>query len=87
MGKRSQRKTSRGNEGKVLTPYGVALYMVDKLFKDSRPTPSSRVMDAGFGPGVFIDAIIDWCSNKGLEVPEIIGVEIGGKLVFITPEK
>jgi hypothetical protein len=66
MGRRLQRKNSGDSEGKVLTPYRVALHMVDKLFKDSQPTPSSRVLDAECGPGVFIEAIIDWCSNKGL---------------------
>jgi SAM-dependent methyltransferase len=84
MGRRVQRKNAENSEGKVLTPYRVALHMVDKLFKDLPPTSSSRVLDAGCGPGVFIDAIIDWCNAKGLELPEIIGVEIDPKFAEIA---
>jgi len=68
-------------EGKVETPYNLALYMVNKLFRDRPPNNMSRVLDAGCGRGVFIKAIIGWCKVHGAELPEIIGVEIDHGLV------
>lgn len=68
-------------EGKVETPYGLALYMVDKLFRGKPPSSTSRVLDAGCGRGVFIRAVIDWCRMRGVELPEIVGVEIDYELV------
>jgi 2-polyprenyl-3-methyl-5-hydroxy-6-metoxy-1,4-benzoquinol methylase len=44
--------------GKVETPPNLALSMVEKLFSRPPPTPSSRVLDAGCGSGVFIDAVV-----------------------------
>jgi SAM-dependent methyltransferase len=70
--------------GKVETPPNLALYMVEKLFSKSPPTPSSRVLDAGCGSGVFIDAVVKWCVQRGLEVPELVGVEIDPELVNIS---
>ncbi|AGJ62052.1 Eco57I restriction-modification methylase domain-containing protein [Saccharolobus islandicus] len=52
--------------------------MVSKLF--SNPSPNARVLDAGCGEGVFIEAIIKWYSERGIELPEIVGVEIDHKL-------
>ena len=67
-------------EGKVETPYSLAFYMVDKLFRGKPPSSKSRVLDAGCGRGVFIKAILDWCEARGVEPPEIVGVEIDGGL-------
>ena len=76
MSRRVWREVPRDEEGKVLTPYSVALHMVGKLFRDLPPTPTSRVLDAGCGPGVFIEAVIEWCRKRDLEIPEIVGVEL-----------
>ncbi len=56
----------RSEEGKVTTPLEIVLHMVDKLFRDLPPTPSSRVLDTGCGLGVFVDAIIMWCKRYNL---------------------
>lgn len=63
-------------EGKIKTPFHLAFYMVDKLFKKAPPTPESRVLDPGCGRGVFIRAIISWCKDHGCEIPEIVGIEL-----------
>lgn len=63
-------------EGKVETPFYLALHMVDKLFKGSHPTSASRVLDPGCGRGIFIHAIISWCRNHGYDLPEVVGVEL-----------
>lgn len=63
-------------EGKVETPFRLASYMVDKLFRKAPPSPESRVLDPGCGRGVFIRAIISWCKEHGYEVPEVVGVEL-----------
>jgi len=84
MGRKLQQKTIENGEGKVMTPYSVALLMVDKLFRNMPPASSSRVLDAGCGLGVFIEAIIRWCREMDLEIPEIIGVELDSKFVEIA---
>jgi len=68
-------------EGKITTPFDIALHMVDKLFRNSIPKPTSRVLDAGCGSGVFIEAIITWCKRQSVEPPEIVGIEIDSHLV------
>jgi len=67
-------------EGKIETPRDVAVYMVKKLFAFKPPQPSSRVLDAGCGRGVFIRAVLEWCRTHGLKPPEIVGVEIDEEL-------
>jgi len=71
-------KGTTDNEDKISTPFHIALYMVSKLF--SNTSPNARVLDAGCGEGVFIEAIIKWYSERGIELPEIVGVEIDHKL-------
>jgi SAM-dependent methyltransferase len=77
----------RGNEGKVVTPLEIALHMVGKLFRGLPPRPSSRVLDAGCGSGVFVDAVIMWCKRHNLELPEIVCIELDPKLVEIARTK
>jgi len=69
-------------EGKIATPFNIAIYMVDKLFRGYTPKPLFRVLDAGCGSGVFIEAIIAWCKQRNIELPEIVGVEIDSRLVY-----
>ncbi len=71
----------RNEEGRVVTPFDIALHMVGKLFRGSVSEPMSRVLDAGCGSGVFIEAIIFWCRRRGIEIPEIVGIEIDPCLV------
>ncbi|RJS91378.1 class I SAM-dependent methyltransferase [Candidatus Bathyarchaeota archaeon] len=75
------------NIGKITTPLDIALYMVNKLFRNRTPNSTSRILDAGCGSGVFIRAILNWCSRENVELPEIIGVEIDSELVSITRKK
>lgn len=49
--------------------------MVEKLFDGRPPTAESRILDPGCGRGAFVDGIIRWCSNRGLPLPAIVGVE------------
>ena len=77
----------RSDEGKVTTPFNIALRMVDKLFKGRPPRDTSRVLDAGCGSGVFIDAVLLWCKQRGIEPPEIVGVEIDPQLVVRARKK
>ena len=65
----------------ITTPFDIALHMVGKLFRGSMPRPMSRVLDAGCGSGVFIEAIINWCKQRNIEPPEIVGIEIDPYLV------
>jgi len=74
-------------KGRVFTPFHIALHMVSKLFKDGLPNPSSRVLDAGCGTGVFIHAIIQYLSNVNSELPEMVCVEIDEELVEIARRK
>jgi 2-polyprenyl-3-methyl-5-hydroxy-6-metoxy-1,4-benzoquinol methylase len=44
--------------GKVETPPSLALRMVEKLFGGGSPPVGSRVLDAGCGRGVFVEALL-----------------------------
>jgi len=72
---------AKNEEGKIVTPFDIALQMVDKLFKGSMPKPFSRVLDAGCGAGIFIQAIVTWCRNRNIDLPEIVGIEIDPYLI------
>lgn len=74
-------------KGQVFTPFRIALHMVSKLFKDGPPTPSSSVLDAGCGTGVFIEAIIHYLSTNGLELPKIVCIEIDERLIEVARKK
>jgi len=81
------RVTVKVDEGKVETPFVVALLMVNKLFSDRPPSPNSRVLDAGCGKGVFVEAIIAWCNWHGIEIPEIVGIEVDPQLAKIASSR
>jgi len=74
-------------EGKIFTPLNVALHMVDKLFSLTPPRPTSKVLDAGCGWGVFIEAMIMWCKKRGIKLPEVVGIEIDEQLARRAREK
>jgi len=74
-------------KGQVFTPFHIALHMVSKLFKDGPPNPSSSVLDAGCGTGVFIEAIIHYLSIVGLKLPKIVCIEIDERLVEVARKK
>lgn len=74
-------------KGQVFTPFHIALHMVSKLFKDGPPNPSSSVLDAGCGTGVFIEAIIHYLSTNRLELPKIVCIEIDERLVEVAHKK
>jgi len=66
--------------GDIATPLSMALYMVNKLFEKRAPDSSSRVLDAGCGTGRFIEAVLLWCRQRGIQPPEIVGIEINARL-------
>jgi tRNA1(Val) A37 N6-methylase TrmN6 len=74
-------------KGQVFTPFRIALHMVSKLFKDSPPDPSSRVLDAGCGTGVFVEALIHYLSTNKLELPKIVCIEIDDRLIEVVRKK
>lgn len=84
-----KRKDREGVEirGRVMTPFSIALYMVNKLFGGDMPTPTSRVLGAGCGSGAFIKAILTSCKQRHVELPEIVGVEIDLQLADQTRRK
>lgn len=60
----------------VETPRWLAARMVERLFEGRPPSAGSRVLDAGCGRGVFLRAVLDWVSARGLPVPELVCVEL-----------
>jgi len=82
-----RRANVKDDEGKITTPFDIALHMVDKLFEKRAPSPLSKVLDAGCGSGVFIEAMLSWCEQRGIEPPKIIGVEIDPCLVDRARDK
>lgn len=62
-------------KGFVLTPEKIVDSMVEKLFDQSPPRKSDRILDPGCGTGAFIEGIIRWCSKNNKPLPHIIGVE------------
>ena len=66
--------------GKVETPPSLALHMVEKLFGGGSPPVESRVLDAGCGRGVFVEALLSYLGGRGGVLPEIVCVEKDGEL-------
>jgi hypothetical protein len=52
--------------GKVETPPSLALRMVEKLFGGGPPPVGSRVLDAGCGRGVFVEALLSYLEGRGV---------------------
>ncbi len=78
----------KDNIGKIATPFSIALYMVKKLFRNRIPNSTSRILDAGCGSGIFIEAILNWCKQQNIEeLPKIIGIDVDPQLVNITRKK
>ncbi|MFZ8795088.1 MAG: Eco57I restriction-modification methylase domain-containing protein, partial [Acidilobaceae archaeon] len=71
----------RSDVGKVATLPSVALHMVAKLFNHTTPPPEPRVLDAGCGSGVFVEAIIAYLRRRGAEIPEIVCIDNDFNLV------
>ncbi|MGA8664796.1 MAG: hypothetical protein WB809_07015 [Thermoplasmata archaeon] len=49
--------------------------MVEKLFDGRPPAKREVVLDPGCGRGEFIDGVVRWCDQHGVEPPSIVGVE------------
>ena len=58
--------------GKVETPSSLALCMVEKLFGGGSPPVGSRVLDAGCGWGVFVEALLSYLGGRGGVLPEVV---------------
>jgi len=76
-----------GEKGKVSTPFNVALHMVTKLFGNSAPSSTSRVLDAGCGRGTFVEAIIAYARQASFKLPEIVCIEKDSNLVSLVSKK
>ena len=63
-------------KGFVPTPDHVVDLMVGKLFAESAPTASARVLDPGCGNGEFIAGVLRLCAGRNWTVPTIVGVEL-----------
>src|SRR5438876_8703179 len=61
--------------GFVSTPDAIVDIMIDKLFADKPPNPSSSVLDPGCGPGAFIAGVMRWCKQNAKTPPKIVGYE------------
>jgi len=74
-------------DGKVTTPPNLVNYMIEKLFAKRLPKSTDRVLDPGCGKGAFIDGIIMWCKRKGIDLPQIVGIEIDKELAKVCKKK
>ena len=74
-------------KGYFQTPEIIVDYMVEKLFEGRWPSKNTRVLDAGCGPGDFIDGILRWCSKNNAEIPKITGIELDSKHYKIAQKK
>jgi len=63
-------------KGYFQTPKKTVDYMVAKLFEKRLPLRTDRILDAGCGPGDFIDGILRWCKAHQTELPLITGIEL-----------
>jgi len=61
--------------------------MVEKLFADRPPTTDSVVLDPGCGPGAFIEGVIRWCGDRGVPMPQIVGIESDPHHASIASER
>ena len=77
----------QGERGNVSTPFNIALRMVMKLFGYSIPSPTSRILDAGCGLGIFIQAIIAYAKQMGFKLPETVCIEKDLNLVSLLRKK
>jgi adenine-specific DNA-methyltransferase len=62
-------------KGFVPTPVPIVDDMVDRLFRDLKPSRESTVLDPGCGTGAFIEGILRWCESRQAPIPRIVGVE------------
>jgi adenine-specific DNA-methyltransferase len=62
-------------KGFVPTPSPIVDRMVERLFKDRRPTSQDVVLDPGCGRGEFISGVLKWCLAHEADTPTIVGVE------------
>jgi len=68
-------------KGQVSTPPDIVNLMVEKLFRKRNPRSSDTLLDPGCGSGAFIRGILDWCGQRDVEVPSIIGIEDDPRLI------
>lgn len=71
-------------KGFVPTPNDLVGLMVSKLFRNSPPRSTSRVLDPGCGSGVFIEGIIRWCKERGSPIPRLVGIELNPALASVA---
>jgi len=62
-------------KGFVPTPDFVVDRMVERLFRDRRPSSRSTILDPGCGEGAFVRGILRWRDRNGGPLPRIVGVE------------
>ncbi|MDX2194211.1 MAG: N-6 DNA methylase [Gemmatimonadales bacterium] len=72
----SRLQTRKRMKGYVPTPDATVDLMVDKLLRDVVVGASTRILDAGCGPGAFIHGLLRWCARHGRGTPRIDGIEL-----------
>jgi SAM-dependent methyltransferase len=61
--------------------------MVTKLFARRAPKPADLLMDPGCGTGPFIEGVLRYCEARGIEPPQILGIELDPKHLDIARAK
>jgi hypothetical protein len=54
----------------------LAKKLVEKLFYNNPPEPDNRILYPGVGEGPFVDAVSEYCKQKGWPVPDGMAIEI-----------
>ena len=74
-------------KGYFQTPITIIDHMVEKLFENKKPNATDSVLDAGCGPGDFIEGVIRWCEKHNSPLPKILGVELDPGYASIAKQK
>src|SRR6267154_3969192 len=74
-------------KGFVPTPVPIVDDMVARLFRDTKPSRESTILDPGCGTGVFIEGILRWCESHQAPIPKVVGIESNPRLASVTRQK
>lgn len=63
-------------KGHVPTPPAIVDLMVAKLFHRRAPKATDVLIDPGCGDGPFVEGVLRYCDARGLDSPQMLGVEL-----------